>query len=258
MKYIIKFALQIIPRRHLHRVSHFFLKLISWFYRGNTFEDPITGIGYRKLLSYGRVNSRANALSPDSMSLERHRLFWLYLKERTDFFTAKIKLLHIAPEYCFIKLFKGMENIDYTSGDLYSPWADVKMDVHEIPFEDNTFDVLFANHILEHVDDDIKVMSEFYRVMKPGGWGIFQSPIDYSKATTYEDASITDPKEREKHFWQNDHLRLFGRDYAQVLASVGFEVTEDKYVETLDPELVRKYCLTPNEYVYLCKKPAAS
>ena len=257
MKYIIKFATRFIPRHHLHKVSHFFLKIISWFYRGSRFEDPITGIGYRKMLSYGRVNSRANALSPDSMSLERHRLFWLYLKEKTDFFTANKKLLHIAPEYCFIKLFKSMKNIDYTSGDLYSPWADVKMDVHEITFEDNTFDVLFANHILEHVDDEMKVMSEFYRVLKPGGWGIFQSPIDYTRETTYSDDSITDKKEREKHFWQDDHLRLFGRDYKNQLSSVGFDVNEDKFVETLDPALVTKYCLTPNEYIYMCTKPKA-
>ena len=86
--------------------------------RGDKFEDPINGKSYRKLLPYGRLNPRENALAPDSMSLERHRLIWLYLKEKTNFFTDDIKFLHIAPEYCFISLFKKQKNLDYTTADL--------------------------------------------------------------------------------------------------------------------------------------------
>ena len=180
MKFIISLATRLIPRHYLQHVSHFFLQIFSLFMRGNKFEDPINGKTYRKLLPYGRLQSRENALAPDSMSLERHRLMWLFMQEKTNFFTANLKFLHIAPEYCFIKIFKGMKNLDYTTGDLISPWADVKMDVHAIPFEENTFDVVICNHVLEHVEDSHKVMTEFYRVMKPGGWGIFQVPIDNS------------------------------------------------------------------------------
>ena len=132
MKYIISIVTRIIPRHYLHLVSHFFLRLFSLFMRGNKFEDPINGKTYRKLLPYGRINSRDNALAPDSMSLERHRLMWLFMKEKTNFFTDNLRFLHIAPEYCFIPIFKGMKNIDYITGDLISPWADVKMDVHDI------------------------------------------------------------------------------------------------------------------------------
>ena len=152
--------------------------------RGDKFEDPINGKSYRKLLPYGRLNPRENALAPDSMSLERHRLIWLYLKEKTNFFTDDIKFLHIAPESCFISLFKKQKNLNYTTADLNSPWADVKMDVHAIPFEENSFDVIMCNHVLEHVEDDRKVMSEFFRVMNKGGWGIFQVPIDYTRKET--------------------------------------------------------------------------
>ena len=255
MKYLIRFALRTIPRHRLHRISHIFLIMISPFYRGSKYEDPITGIGYRKMLSYGRINPRPNALAPNSLSLERHRLFWLYLKNKTNFFTDDLRLLHMAPEYCFLKRFRAMKNIDYVTADLNSPWADVHMDAHDIPFEENSFDVIFANHLLEHVQDDIKVMSEFYRVMKPGGWGIFAVPQDLSMEKTAEDPNVTDPKERERLYWQEDHLRLYGRDYADRLASVGFKVTEDDYIKTLGPELVEKYCLTPDEIVYYCQKP---
>lgn len=147
-----------------------------------------------------------------------------------------------------------MQNIDYTSADLDSPLADVKMDVHEIPFDDNTFDVVFCNHVMEHVDDDIKAMSEIYRVLKPGGWAIIQSPQDYSRETTLEDPTITDPKERERFYWQDDHVRLFGLDYGKRLEKAGFNVKEDRFVMELPKETVRRYALPPNEIIYFCAK----
>ncbi|MFO8235923.1 MAG: methyltransferase domain-containing protein [Bacteroidales bacterium] len=254
MQHLIKFALKFIPRHYLQHVAHFFLIILSPFYRGTKYEDPITGIQYRKLLPYGRGNPRKNALAPDSMSLERHRAFYLYLKEKTNFFTTNLRVLHIAPEYCFLKKFKKIKNIEYITGDLNSPWADIKMDVHKIPFETNSFDVIFANHLLEHVENDLIVMKEFYRVMKPGGWGIFQVPIDRNREKTYEDPNITGPKEREKHFWQRDHVRLYGRDYPDKLSSAGFEVIEDDFIKTLDDTLVKRYCLPKNEIFYYCRK----
>lgn len=179
---------------------------------------------------------------------------WLYLKEKTNFFSANLKVLHIAPEICFIDKFKAMENLDYTTADLESPLAEVKMDVHDIPFEDQTFDVVFCNHVMEHVTDDIKAMSEINRVLKPGGWAIIQSPQDYSRAETLEDPSITDPKERERIYWQSDHVRLFGLDYGKRLEKAGFKVTEDRYVMELPDETVTRYALPANEIIYFCER----
>ena len=254
IKLLISLATRIIPRHYLQHVSHFFLQIFSLFLRGNKYEDPINGITYRKLLPYGRLKSRENALAPDSMSLERHRLMWLFLKERTNFFNSNLKFLHIAPEYCFIKIFKNMKNLDYTTGDLISPWADVKMDVHNIPFAENTFDVVICNHVLEHVDDSDVVMKEFYRVMKPGGWGIFQVPIDLESKTTKEDKSIIDPKERERLYWQSDHLRLFGLDYPDKLRNAGFKVTESNFINQIEKDLIIRYALPKDEIIYLCEK----
>lgn len=254
MRRLIAFATRFIPRHHLQRFAHIVLRMLSVFYRGNRFEDPISGIRYRKLLPYGRMSPRPNALAPDSLSLERHRLIWLYLQRETKFFSNQLRFLHLAPEYCFLRKFRRLRNLDYVTGDLVSPWADHHFDAHSIPFEDNAFDVVMANHLLEHVDDDLQVMREFHRVMKPGGWGIFQVPIDYANAVTLEDKSITDPAERERLYWQRDHVRLYGRDYADRLTQAGFYVAEIDYLAELGDEAVRRFALMEGERLYLCRK----
>jgi SAM-dependent methyltransferase len=200
------------------------------------------------------VNSRENALCPNCLSLERHRLMQLYLQNETRFYTSNPHTLHVAPEFCFIKRFERLLGENYVTADLESPLAKVKMDVQDIPFNDNTFDVIFCNHILEHVDDDLKALQELFRVLKPGGWGIIQSPINYNRTVTYEDATIVTPEERTKHFGQHDHLREFGADYAMRLAKAGFDVTEDRYVETLSTEKIKRNALPANEIIYLVKK----
>jgi len=254
MKSIISLVLRYIPRPLLQRVGHWAARFLGLFYTGNDVECPVCDHTYNKFLPYGR-KGRDNALCPNCLALERHRLMYLYLKRKTNFFTANLKVLHVAPEYCFIDRFEKMKNIEYITADIESPLAKVKMDIHAIPFAENTFDVAVCNHVMEHVDDYVKATSELHRVLKPGGWAIIQSPQDLSRATTYEDASITDPREREKHFWQNDHLRLFGRDYAQELAKGSFDVKEDRFVlDDLSKDEVKRFALPAEEIIYFCKK----
>ena len=160
----------------------------------------------------------------------------------------------MAPEQCFLSLFKEMKNLHYTTADLYSPIVDVKADILDLPFESNLFDVVLCNHVLEHIEDDHKAMSELYRVMKPGGWGIFQIPQDLSLEQSYEDFSITDPQERARHFGQYDHVRIYGKDYFDRLRNVGFAVKEIDYSSLLSPELVDRYCLAKGEILPVCTK----
>lgn len=238
----------------LIQISIFLRPMIYLFYKGNQFTDPIDGKSYRKFLPYGYGKQRENALSPGTLSLERHRQMWLYLKNETDFFTANLKVLHIAPEQEFLRRFKKMNNLSYTSADLFSPIVDVKADVLDLPFENESFDVIICNHVLEHIVDDRKAMSELYRVMKTGGWGIFQVPMKNSLEKTYEDFSITDPKERQKHFGQYDHVRWYGMDYFDRLKSVGFEVEANFYSQKFSDDEIKKYGLNRNEILPVVHK----
>jgi SAM-dependent methyltransferase len=228
--------------------------LIAFSLKGNRFTDPIDGKSFRKFLPYGYESPRENVLSPSTLSLERHRLLWLYLKNETEFFTKPLKVLHFAPEQAFYKRFKRLGKIEYTTTDLNSPLADVKADICNLPFPDNAFDVILCNHVLEHIPNDTKAMHELYRIMKPGGWGIFQIPQDLKRENTFEDDSITDKKERAQIFGQYDHVRIYGRDYFDKLRSIGFTVEEVDYTQILAPESVQKYRLAEGEIIPLVKK----
>jgi SAM-dependent methyltransferase len=253
---IFKSILNTIPRPWLIKASYIVRPLISWYLKGDKFTDPIDGKSFRKFLPYGYVKQRENALSPSTLSLERHRLMWLFLKDNTTFFTAtkKLKVLHIAPEQCFLNIFRKQQNLNYITSDLESPIADVKADICDLPFKENEFDIVFCNHVLEHISNDTKAMQELYRVLKPGGFGIFQIPQDLSKAITFEDDTITDRKERAKLFGQYDHVRVYGRDYFDKLRSIGFKVDEVDYTKKITLEKIEKYCLMKNEILPVCYK----
>ena len=225
------------------------------FFKGNRFTDPINGKSYRKFLPYGYGKQRENALSPGTLSLERHRQMWLYLQNETEFFKKPFKVLHVAPEQEFLKRFKKIKNLDYISVDLYSPIVDVKADILDLPFNDESFDVVFCNHVLEHIVDDRKAMSELFRVLKKGGWGIMQVPMKNSLETTYEDFSITDPKERQKHFGQYDHVRWYGMDYFDRLRSVGFEADINFYSKNFSEAERKRFGLNETEILPIVRKP---
>jgi SAM-dependent methyltransferase len=277
VKSVFKLILNTIPRPILIRLSFIARPILAFLLKGNKFTDPIDGNSFRMFLPYGYGNQRNNVLSPSTLSLERHRLLWLYLKNETDFFNSELdsdsatsksnriklrdtetssvlKVLHFAPEQAFYKLFRNQKNLEYITTDLLSPLADVKADICNLPFEDNTYDVILCNHVLEHIPDDTKAMQELFRVLKKGGMAILQIPQDLNREKTFSDDTIIDQKERSKIFGQYDHVRVYGRDYFDKLRSIGFTVIEENYTSKISPELVEKYCLAKGEIIPVCFK----
>ncbi len=254
MQKIFKFFLNLFPRPFLIRLSYVARPILAFFLRGKKYTDPIDGNSYRKFLPYGYEKVRENVLAPGTLSLERHRLCWLYLQNETDLFTQPQKLLHFAPEQAFLKRFRKIKHLEYTTTDLNSPIADVKADICNLPFDDNSFNFIICNHVLEHIPDDMKAMKELYRVLAPGGTAILQVPYDRDRNTTFEDDSITDPKERARIFGQYDHVRVYGMDYFEKLKATGFIVEALDYTSSFTEEQINRYRLAKGELLPVCKK----
>lgn len=255
MKWILRFF----PRSLLIRMSLFFRPLLRIYYKGSNFIDPIDGSRYRKFLPYGYGNNfRPNALCPGTLSLERHRLLWLYLERKTNFLEQALKVLHVAPEQVFYRKFKQFKHWDYTTTDLYSPLADVVADICDLPFQDDQYDLILCNHVLEHIPNDRKAMSELYRVLKKGGTLIAQVPLEEGREKTFEDDSITDADERTKAFGQYDHMRVYGKDYYQKFNFVGFSAEGISLQHQLSSVEIRQYALPLKEKIPVMRKRSKS
>ncbi|EHC14929.1 class I SAM-dependent methyltransferase [Fischerella thermalis] len=226
-------------------------------YAGKEYTCPCCEGSFRTFLPAG-INHRPKAECPKCFSLERHRLLWLYLKNRTNLLSEKLKVLHFAPEFQLYRLIRKLPNIDYLTADLSAPRVMMNMDITNIPFADASFDVILCNHVLEHVPDDAKAIKELYRVLKPNGWAILQVPLDKNIAETFEDPNITSEEDRVKFYGQKDHLRLYGRDYKNRLEAAGFQVKVEDYIHELGDDLTEKYRLVSEdsntEDIYFCTK----
>lgn len=189
-------------------------------------------------------------------STDRERLIYIFIKEKLQkYFPGKVKrVLHIAPEPQLIKVLPFLGFEEYICGDLYVegyhyPEFVQKIDLLKIPYEENYFDLIICNHVLEHIPDDLKAMREIRRVLSPEGIAILQVPLSKISLTTIEDNSIIDPKEREIAFGQFDHVRIYGQDYTYRLKNSGFKVNRIN-ISSEYPQ----NGLNEEEDIFVCKK----
>ena len=209
-------------------------------------ESPLRG--------YERFGHLDNAWCPVCSAMKWQRLSWIFLQRQTNLFSEMPnKMLHIAPEVAFEPRFKEITNLDYVTGDLLDPNVMVKMDVTEIPFPNSSFDIVFCSHVMEHVPDDRKALSEFFRVLTYDGWAIFMVPIRMNKLTD-EDLTVIDPKEREKRFGQNDHVRYYGRDFEDRLKEAGFQVTIVSANDLVEENQFEYMGIRKKDVLFYCQK----
>jgi SAM-dependent methyltransferase len=220
---------------------------------GNDVECPICNSTYSQFLPF----NRPNALCYKCHSLERHRLVYLFLKNKVKFFDQTSKVLHFAPEKGLHDVIRTYPNINYQTADLMTTYIDAigvmpdhVMSVTDIQFDDNTFDVVLCNHVFELVPDDLVGMKEIYRVLKPNGYAIIQGAVNNDNAKTIETKDLTDDETR-LIAGAHQHVRRYGRDYKDRLAAAGFTVEVNNFVKTLDQ---KRYGLMPDEDVYVCWK----
>lgn len=192
---------------------------------------------------------------PNCYSFDRERHLYLYLKQKTNIFTHKLSVLHFAPERMLSKTLSALSNLTYVTADLNPRNVMMAMDITNLKFQINSFDVIICSHVLEHVQDDIKALAELFRVLKPNGWAIIQVPIALGLDRTFEDPRIQTPEDRARAYGQHDHFRLYGMDYIHHLTHAGFMVETFSFTKEKGEEASRRYGLIPEEELFICRKP---
>jgi SAM-dependent methyltransferase len=222
------------------------------WYAGNAVACNICGTTARKFEQGPQTQWELGC--PYCYSRPRHRTAYRFFHERTDLYDGRPKrMLHVAPEPALAPKFRAITGLDYLSGDLDPAAAMVQMDITDIRYPDNSFDVIYCSHVLEHVPDDRRAMRELARVLKPGGWAVLVVPFR-DALETFEDPTITDPQSRQRLFGQWDHVRWYGAaDFQRRLEEAGFTVTVDRFAEQFSDELVRRHGLS-REAMYLVRK----
>ena len=252
-----KLTTRFIPYRYRADLAALALRANALRYQGNGVTCPCCDGHFAHFAA--SPLSGLPIVCPRCLSLPRHRLLWLYLHEMTDLFSGRpMRLLHIAPEISFYLALRQRPGLDYLPADLDSPLAAERIDATDIPYPDNSFDAILCNHVLEHIPDDRAAMAEFYRVLRPGGWAILQSPLDTALAVTYEDPAIVTADERHRAYGHDDHRRLYGRDYADRLTEAGFEIRIDPFLMQIAPADRGRWGLPDHEDIYFCRKISVS
>lgn len=268
---------KIIPYKLGVKIRGGWQKLLAVYYKGTKYTCPYCNKSFRKMLPGGfdlpviREKNiigggyRKNDICPRCFSTDRDRLIYWFLKNKTDIFEKKYKVLHIAPEGCLKALLLSQKNIEYYTGDKFTKGYNayyydrkdvILMDVTNIPYKNNEFDIIICNHVLEHIIDDKKALSEIFRVLKPNAWAMLQVPISLKLDKTFQDDTIITPKDREKYYGQFDHVRIYGKDYKQKLEEAGFKVeifNPVKDIFTSEDDII-KYAVNPEENIYIVHK----
>ena len=213
---------------------------------------PVCDNNVRRFLPFGEPQ-RAHARCPCCGALERHRLDWIFLAQRTNLFDRQHKkMLHVAPEAFLVARFRNIEGIDYLSADLNDPSAMERMDLTDIHHPDDSFQVIYCSHVLEHIPNDRKALAELYRVLSLGGWAMLQVPITAEQ--TYEDPTIVTPEARQRHFGQWDHVRLCGPDYADRMRDAGFVVEVLPATDVVAAAECTRMGIQTDRYIFFCRK----
>jgi predicted SAM-dependent methyltransferase len=201
--------------------------------------------------------ARPNAICPRCGSVDRERLVYLYLRRHVHLFDNSTRLLHVAPERCLRAWLTRIPTIKYISADLTPGRLSCRMDITHLPMADKTVDCIVCNHVLEHVPDDGGALTEFRRILKPTGFAILQVPIAAALAKTYEDDRIVGPRDRQIHFGQRDHVRIYGQDYRTRLEQAGFECTVYDPQSDMGIQMVRRFALIEGEVVHVVTSRAS-
>jgi SAM-dependent methyltransferase len=225
----------------LRRIGGRIERRVPWhlLYRGDRLECPCCGGHFR---AFRERSGRPDARCPRCNSYERHRVLWMWLRDRGGVLGSRHDLLHIAPEPVFEQRLRARPELNYVAGALFPEGRQVRVDLTAIPFPDGSFDLVLCNHVLDEIPDDRAAIAEVFRVLRPGGRFVTQTPVDTKREVTFEDPSLS-PAERRKVFQTADDVRIYGRDFPTRLAEPGFSVEVVDYPAELSAATVARHAL---------------
>ncbi|OIQ28073.1 MAG: SAM-dependent methyltransferase [Bacteroidetes bacterium MedPE-SWsnd-G2] len=242
LKSVVKFLL---PDRFIASNEVVFRRIYALIYKGSLYKCNLCDTGLRLFIN----DDRGGKLCPKCGSISRNRRLWNVLK--SDFITTDSKILHFSPSRALNRKLSNISNIDYVTSDFVGEFqADKNLDITAIEEADNCYNTIICYHILEHITEDHTAISELYRILKPGGTCILQTP--FKDGDIYEDPKIVTPEDRSLHFGQDDHVRVYSVEGLQNrLEQKGFQVSCLKF----ENDKKNKYGLATPEYILLAKKP---
>lgn len=185
---------------------------------------------------------------------ERHLLLYFEALGLPEKFRGA-RILHFAPEKHLSAILRSYDPLEHVRADLMPGSADIqRIDIAAMPFETGTFDVVIANHVLEHVEDAGRALAEVRRVLKTNGLAILQTPYSARLQSTWQDDSIDDAASRLQAYGQEDHLRLFGRDIVDRIVAAGFDSRVASHASVLADKDARRYGVNADEPLFLFEK----
>lgn len=268
-----KYLKKIIPYNFVQYLKKIKCNLETILYSGDNFECPICNKKYRTLKDGGESlpffkdhdivggGRRKNMLCPYCLSTDRDRLVYFYLTTQKELHESLITLLHIAPEPSLKKYFETLPNITYYRGDkfeeryngFYYDKGTLNLDLTDLQYPNECFDVIICNHVLEHIKEDSKALQEIKRVLKPNGWAILQVPIAKENQKTIE-YQLLPPEKRKSIYGQEDHVRLYGLDYPERLMLHDFKVEIWDISHLLNIDDITKFAINSEEKVIIIRK----
>jgi SAM-dependent methyltransferase len=222
--------------------------------RGGAVQCPVCG---------GRVRrfkpdwNRPGAICWRCGAHERHRAVALLLARRPELLAGAGSLLHFAPEWCFRHVPRP-PGLRYVTTDLDPAKGDLPLDIRALDLPDASFGAIVCSHVLEHVDRDRDALAELRRVVAPDGWVLLMVPQDLDRAETFEDPAIVAPEARRAAYWQHDHVRLYGRDFADRVRAAGFAVETVVMSDELGPAAAARHGLIAQDLIHLCRPVPSS
>lgn len=193
---------------------------------------------------------------PKCESNDRERHLLLYCKRTgMDNYITQSRILHFAPERSVAAYITALAPSEYVKADLYPRTADVqKVDMLNMRFPDASFDLVIANHVMEHVEDDAKALSEIHRVLRPGGLAILQTPYSAMLVSTFGDKGIQSKSARTFAYGQDDHVRLYGQNIFNRFSAAGFVSKVKSHVDVMSDISPDVYGINPHEPFFLFER----